>query len=166
MHSIQQQLHTQQHSLLLLLMLPSFFTALRLMEVRAAYSKTDFEWDQLQRLSVEAIQKSNLQLMREAATASLQATAAAATPAEAASTAVLQKEGETTATTEEEAQEQQAAQQDQQVQPAIPTPAAQVGTSTAEEKDARAAGNGCSSNSVECADTPKEGEDACLQFCT
>lgn len=48
--------------------------ALRLMEVRAAYCKEDFEWDQLQRLSVEGIKRSNLQLMRKAATASLQAT--------------------------------------------------------------------------------------------
>eukprot|EP00878_Enallax_costatus_P023118 GHUV01024579.1.p1 GENE.GHUV01024579.1~~GHUV01024579.1.p1 ORF type:complete len:252 (+),score=93.28 GHUV01024579.1:100-855(+) len=48
--------------------------ALRVMEVRAAYSKEDFEWDQLQRLSVESIKRSNLQLMRKAATASLQAT--------------------------------------------------------------------------------------------
>lgn len=46
------------------------------MEVRAAYSKEDFEWDQLQRLSVENIKRSNLQLMRKAATASLQATPA------------------------------------------------------------------------------------------
>lgn len=48
--------------------------ALRLMEVRDAYSRTDFEWDQLQRLSTEAVKKSNLQLMRQAAAASLQAT--------------------------------------------------------------------------------------------
>lgn len=50
------------------------FAALRVMEVRAAYSKEDFEWDQLQRLSVQGINRSNLQLMRKAATASLQAT--------------------------------------------------------------------------------------------
>eukprot|EP00775_Hariotina_reticulata_P009543 gene9543-9707_t len=41
------------------------------MEVRDAYASSDFEWDQLQRLSIKAIKDSNLALMRKAATASL-----------------------------------------------------------------------------------------------
>eukprot|EP00879_Flechtneria_rotunda_P022059 GHRR01023274.1.p1 GENE.GHRR01023274.1~~GHRR01023274.1.p1 ORF type:complete len:249 (+),score=71.58 GHRR01023274.1:781-1527(+) len=49
-------------------------TALRLMVVRDAYCKEDFEWDQLQHLSHNAIKDSNIQLMRQAATASLIAT--------------------------------------------------------------------------------------------
>jgi hypothetical protein len=46
-------------------------TALRVMEVRDAYASSDFEWDQLQQLSIKAIKESNLGLMRKAATASL-----------------------------------------------------------------------------------------------
>lgn len=38
--------------------------AVRIMEVRAAYSAEDFEWDHCQRLSVESIVQSNVKLMR------------------------------------------------------------------------------------------------------
>lgn len=114
--------------------------ALRLMEVRAAYSKTDFEWDQLQRLSVEALNKSNLQLMREAATASLQATAAAT--AEVAATretaeSILEQEQPATAVTAQEQQQrqQEAPEQEQQAQPANTAPAAEASSSSAECED-------------------------------
>ena len=36
----------------------------RIMEVRAAYSKQDFEWDNLQRCTVEDIAKANTSIMR------------------------------------------------------------------------------------------------------
>ena len=38
--------------------------AVRIMEVRAAYSKDDFEWNNIQRLAVESIIQSNVGLMR------------------------------------------------------------------------------------------------------
>uniref|UniRef100_A0A383WFK0 Uncharacterized protein n=1 Tax=Tetradesmus obliquus TaxID=3088 RepID=A0A383WFK0_TETOB len=118
--------------------------ALRLMEVRAAYSKTDFEWDQLQRLSVEALNKSNLQLMREAATASLQATTAAtaevAVTGETAESTLEQEQPVTAVTAQEQQQgQQEVPEQEQQAQPANTAPAAEA-----------------SSNSAECEDTSKE----------
>jgi hypothetical protein len=139
------------------------FAALRLMEVRAAYSTTDFEWDQLQRLSVESIQKSNLQLMREAATASLQATSAAAAAAETSeSAAVPLPEQPAAATTEQEQeQEKQAAQQqDQQEQPAATTSAVEAVSKEPEVQQAVAPGNSTSSSSSssESADTSNTGK--------
>jgi hypothetical protein len=59
---------------------------LRVLEVRAAYCREGFEWDQLQRLAVRDTQDANLRLMRHAAAASLRA-AAAAGPATAGSSA-------------------------------------------------------------------------------
>ena len=41
------------------------------MEVRAAYVAEDFEWDQLQRLTVEDIQAANVKLLRKHATATV-----------------------------------------------------------------------------------------------
>lgn len=61
--------------------------ALRLLEVRSAYASDDFEWAQLQRLSVAAIKESNLRLMRAAAVASPNATAVAEPAAVAAAAA-------------------------------------------------------------------------------
>eukprot|EP00879_Flechtneria_rotunda_P031595 GHRR01034532.1.p1 GENE.GHRR01034532.1~~GHRR01034532.1.p1 ORF type:complete len:222 (+),score=58.06 GHRR01034532.1:131-796(+) len=65
---------TDAHSWLNQLMQKDRALALRLMVVRDAYCKEDFEWDQLQHLSHNAIKDSNIQLMRQAATASLIAT--------------------------------------------------------------------------------------------
>ncbi|KAK8918258.1 hypothetical protein KSP39_PZI021093 [Platanthera zijinensis] len=39
--------------------------ALRIMEVRSAYSKRDFEWDNLQKLAHKMVDSSNTRLMRE-----------------------------------------------------------------------------------------------------
>eukprot|EP00890_Picochlorum_soloecismus_P001946 jgi/Picsp_1/2752/NSC_00980-R1_protein len=39
--------------------------ALRIMEVRKAYASGDFEWDNLQRLSLEMLQDENLAVMRK-----------------------------------------------------------------------------------------------------
>ncbi|KAL3627422.1 Chaperonin-like RBCX protein 1, chloroplastic [Castilleja foliolosa] len=39
--------------------------ALRILEVRSAYCKTDFEWDNLQRLSSKMVEDSNTRLMRD-----------------------------------------------------------------------------------------------------
>ncbi|XP_065878890.1 chaperonin-like RBCX protein 1, chloroplastic [Euphorbia lathyris] len=39
--------------------------ALRILEVRSAYCKNDFEWDNLERLAKEMIEDSNTKLMRE-----------------------------------------------------------------------------------------------------
>jgi hypothetical protein len=131
-----------------------------LMEVRAAYSKTDFEWDQLQRLSVESIQKSNLQLMREAATASLQATTAAAGAVAVSTTAAEAVKGQdppaTAATTQEQ---QQVIEEDQQVQAATSAPAAGESTSEAQLSQASSpAGNSSSNSSVACGSALGEGE--------
>ncbi|GBF88083.1 hypothetical protein Rsub_00795 [Raphidocelis subcapitata] len=49
---------------------------LRVLEVRDAYCREGFEWDQLQRLAVRDTKEANLQLMRRAAGASLRAVAA------------------------------------------------------------------------------------------
>ncbi|XP_057975153.1 chaperonin-like RBCX protein 1, chloroplastic isoform X1 [Malania oleifera] len=39
--------------------------ALRILEVRSAYCKNDFEWDNLKRLAVKMVDESNTRLMRE-----------------------------------------------------------------------------------------------------
>ncbi|KAG2276196.1 hypothetical protein Bca4012_043581 [Brassica carinata] len=39
--------------------------ALRILEVRSAYCKNDFEWDNLQRLAFKNVDRSNTKLMRE-----------------------------------------------------------------------------------------------------
>ena len=39
--------------------------AIRIMEVRAAYCQTDFEWEQFQRVANQEIQDSNVRLMRK-----------------------------------------------------------------------------------------------------
>ncbi|XP_057536957.1 chaperonin-like RBCX protein 1, chloroplastic [Amaranthus tricolor] len=39
--------------------------ALRILEVRSAYCSNDFEWDNLERLSMKMVNESNTQLMRE-----------------------------------------------------------------------------------------------------
>ncbi|KAL5729865.1 Chaperonin-like RBCX protein 1 [Ranunculus cassubicifolius] len=39
--------------------------ALRILEVRSAYCKKDFEWDNLKRLSVKMVDESNTRLMRD-----------------------------------------------------------------------------------------------------
>ncbi|ERN10683.1 chaperonin-like RBCX protein 1, chloroplastic [Amborella trichopoda] len=39
--------------------------ALRILEVRSAYPKRDFEWDNLKRLAFEMVDESNTRLMRE-----------------------------------------------------------------------------------------------------
>lgn len=39
--------------------------ALRILEVRSAYCKNDFEWDNLKRLAVKMVNESNTRLMRE-----------------------------------------------------------------------------------------------------
>ncbi|XP_020573558.1 chaperonin-like RBCX protein 1, chloroplastic isoform X2 [Phalaenopsis equestris] len=39
--------------------------ALRIMEVRSAYSKRDFEWDNLQKLAYKMVDESNTRLMRD-----------------------------------------------------------------------------------------------------
>ncbi|WCJ20156.1 Chaperonin-like RbcX protein [Euphorbia peplus] len=39
--------------------------ALRILEVRSAYCKRDFEWDNLERLAKEMVEDSNTKLMRE-----------------------------------------------------------------------------------------------------
>ncbi|KAH0437046.1 hypothetical protein IEQ34_026309 [Dendrobium chrysotoxum] len=39
--------------------------ALRIMEVRSAYSKRDFEWDNLQKLAHKMVDESNTRLMRD-----------------------------------------------------------------------------------------------------
>ena len=48
------------------------------MEVREAYCREDFEWDQLQRLAIKDTKEANVRLMRSSAVASLKATEAAA----------------------------------------------------------------------------------------
>lgn len=47
--------------------------ALRVIEVRDAYCRDNFEWDQLQRLAARDTKEANLRLMRKAAGASLKA---------------------------------------------------------------------------------------------
>ncbi|XP_059437758.1 chaperonin-like RBCX protein 1, chloroplastic [Corylus avellana] len=39
--------------------------ALRILEVRSAYCKTDFEWDNLKRVAVKMVNESNTRLMRD-----------------------------------------------------------------------------------------------------
>lgn len=39
--------------------------AMRILEVRSAYCKNDFEWDNLKRLSVKIVDESNTSLMRD-----------------------------------------------------------------------------------------------------
>lgn len=39
--------------------------AMRILEVRSAYCKNDFEWDNLKRLSVKMVDESNTSLMRD-----------------------------------------------------------------------------------------------------
>lgn len=39
--------------------------ALRILEVRSAYCKRDFEWDNLKRLAFKMVDESNTKLMRE-----------------------------------------------------------------------------------------------------
>ncbi|GMN36385.1 hypothetical protein TIFTF001_005982 [Ficus carica] len=39
--------------------------ALRILEVRAAYCKHDFEWDNLKRLSFKMVSEANTKLMRD-----------------------------------------------------------------------------------------------------
>jgi len=39
--------------------------ALRILEVRSAYCKNDFEWDNLKRVAVKMVNKSNTRLMRD-----------------------------------------------------------------------------------------------------
>ncbi|XP_054787813.1 chaperonin-like RBCX protein 1, chloroplastic, partial [Prosopis cineraria] len=39
--------------------------ALRILEVRSAYCKQDFEWDNLKRVAVKMVNESNTRLMRE-----------------------------------------------------------------------------------------------------
>eukprot|EP00798_Chlamydomonas_sp_ICE-L_P020842 gene20842-27674_t len=61
-------------------------SALRVMEVRAAYCNEDFEFDQLERLSKKGIKDSNIELMRNSATASLSASLDTAPPDSVADT--------------------------------------------------------------------------------
>jgi len=56
-------------------------TALRVIEVRDAYARDGFEWDQLQRLVIRDTKTANLKLMRRVAEASLRAAAAPAAAA-------------------------------------------------------------------------------------
>ncbi|KAG0449643.1 hypothetical protein HPP92_027186, partial [Vanilla planifolia] len=39
--------------------------ALRILEVRSAYSKRDFEWDNLKKLAFKMVDESNTRLMKE-----------------------------------------------------------------------------------------------------
>ncbi|XP_044462514.1 chaperonin-like RBCX protein 1, chloroplastic isoform X2 [Mangifera indica] len=39
--------------------------ALRILEVRSAYCKNDFEWDNLKRLAIKMVNESNTRLMRD-----------------------------------------------------------------------------------------------------
>jgi len=61
--------------------------ALRIMDVRDAYAREDFEWDQLQRLAVQGTKEANVRLMRSSATASLKASLTAEGAAAAAAAA-------------------------------------------------------------------------------
>lgn len=46
---------------------PSFLPppGVRIMEVRAAYAQSDFEWDNLKRLAIEGIEEGNTRLLRQ-----------------------------------------------------------------------------------------------------
>lgn len=57
------------------------------MDVRDAYAREDFEWDQLQRLAVQGTKEANVRLMRSSATASLKASLTAEGAAAAAAAA-------------------------------------------------------------------------------
>jgi hypothetical protein len=61
--------------------------ALRIMDVRDAYAREDFEWDQLQRLAVQGTKEANVRLIRSSATASLKASLTAESTAAAAAAA-------------------------------------------------------------------------------
>ncbi|KAJ0081377.1 hypothetical protein Patl1_09938 [Pistacia atlantica] len=39
--------------------------ALRILEVRSAYCKHDFEWDNLKRLAIKMVDESNTRIMRD-----------------------------------------------------------------------------------------------------
>ncbi|PIA36768.1 hypothetical protein AQUCO_03200028v1 [Aquilegia coerulea] len=43
----------------------SYMAALRILEVRSAYCKNDFEWDNMKRLAVKMVDESNTRLMRD-----------------------------------------------------------------------------------------------------
>jgi len=47
------------------LMLEDEMLGVRIMEVRAAYAKSDFEWDNCQRVAVEDMMKANTAVMRQ-----------------------------------------------------------------------------------------------------
>jgi hypothetical protein len=75
------------------------------MDVRDAYAREDFEWDQLQRLAVQGTKEANVRLMRSSATASLKASLTADGAAAAAAAA---------ADVPTDAQQQQGPQPEQQ----------------------------------------------------
>jgi hypothetical protein len=47
------------------LMIEDEMLGVRIMEVRAAYAQTDFEWDNCQRVAVQDIEKANTAVMRQ-----------------------------------------------------------------------------------------------------